>query len=248
VVATRLDQLTKSKDGRLRFEPLDAAERQKLAQRGQEVQKLREERRKLEAAAVIRPTGKPSKEFVPARVKLPGSPIAAKPAGHLDKDHVPPKTFEPSRLDPKVEPKPKRIRPTSPQPAGIDRPDKKSPPEPKAKRPDKKSQPEPKADRPDKKSQPEPKADRPDKKPQSEPKADRPDKKPQPEPKAKPPDKKSQPDPKADPSAKKPQPEPKAKRPDTEPRDKSATPPRGGAGAPSPRPREDENKDKGKAK
>ena len=77
-VASLLDDLRRSQDSPLRFQPLDTAERQRLGRRGQEVQKLREERRKLETDAVDRPKEKRSKEFVPIRVKLPGSPIVAR--------------------------------------------------------------------------------------------------------------------------------------------------------------------------
>ena len=54
-VAALLDDLRRSQDSPLRFQPLDTAERQRLSQRGQEVEKLREERRKLETDAVDRP-------------------------------------------------------------------------------------------------------------------------------------------------------------------------------------------------
>ena len=40
MVAAPLDQLAKSKDSPLRFQPVDQAERQKLGQHGQEVQTI----------------------------------------------------------------------------------------------------------------------------------------------------------------------------------------------------------------
>ena len=52
LVATPIDQLAKRKDSPMRFQPVAKAERQKLAQRGQEVQKSRDQRRTLEAKAV----------------------------------------------------------------------------------------------------------------------------------------------------------------------------------------------------
>ena len=107
VVATRFDQLAKSKDSRLRFEPLDAAERQKLAQRGQEVQGLREERRKLETAAGVKPAEKPSKEFVPVKVKRPRSPFMAQPVAELGQEDAPPKIYDAPQPDLKVAPKPR---------------------------------------------------------------------------------------------------------------------------------------------
>jgi hypothetical protein len=105
VVATPLDQLTKSKDSRLRFLPVDAAERQKLGHYGQEVQKTREERQRLETTAAGVSAKKPPAEFVPARVTLPRSPIVARPAAELAKDHVPPKTYAAPKPDLKVEPR-----------------------------------------------------------------------------------------------------------------------------------------------
>ncbi len=108
MIATPFDQLIKSKDSPLRFQPLDTAERQRLRQRGQEVQKLREERRKLETDAVDRPQERRSQKFVPVRVKLPGSPIVARSDAELGKDQAPPKVYTAPNPDPKVEPKPRR--------------------------------------------------------------------------------------------------------------------------------------------
>ena len=51
VVAAPLAQFTKSQDSPLRFQPVDQSERQKLGQHGQEVQRFREERQKLETRA-----------------------------------------------------------------------------------------------------------------------------------------------------------------------------------------------------
>ena len=109
-MAAPLDQLTKSKDSPLRFQPVDQAERQKFSQHGQEVQRFREQRQKLETNAAGAPAETRSKEFAPARVKLPGSPIVAKPAADLGKDHAPPKMHEAPKPDLKVEPKPRATR------------------------------------------------------------------------------------------------------------------------------------------
>ena len=130
VVATPLDQLTKSKDRTGRFQPLDKEERAKLAKHGQEVQKTREERRKLEAKAADASAKKqlqesqPAKiklpkaadaaaqkqfqEFQPARIKLPRSPFVAKPADQLGKEYAAPKTYSAPKPDLTVEPKPRR--------------------------------------------------------------------------------------------------------------------------------------------
>ncbi len=63
VMAAPLDQLTRSKDSPLRFQPVDPSERETLAQQARAVQQFREQRQKLE----INETGAPSesrpKEF-----------------------------------------------------------------------------------------------------------------------------------------------------------------------------------------
>ena len=142
-VAASLQQLTKSKDSRLRLAPLDAAERQKLAQQAQRVQRLREERRKLETEAVARPAERPSREVVPARVRLPGSPIVAKPVVELGKDRAPPKIYQAPQPDPKVTPKPRGNR----VPPRVDQPRPTLQPRPQAERDVPKPQHQPKADR-----------------------------------------------------------------------------------------------------
>ncbi len=106
-VASLLDDLGRSQDSPLRFQPLDTAERQRLGQRGQEVQRLREERRKLETDAVDRPKEKRSREFAPVRVRFPGSPIVARSGAELGEDQAPPKVYTAPNPDPKVEPKPR---------------------------------------------------------------------------------------------------------------------------------------------
>jgi hypothetical protein len=110
VVATSLAQLAGNKDSRIRFQPLDKAERQKLTQRGKEVQTFREERHKLETTAADTPAEKPAKERGPAKVTLRKSPIVARPAAELGKDHTPPKRPESPKPDPKVQPKPRKTK------------------------------------------------------------------------------------------------------------------------------------------
>jgi hypothetical protein len=146
VVAAPFSQFTKSPSSPLRFQPVDQSERQKLGQHGQEVQRFREERRKLETDATIMPAKKPSKEFVPAKVRLPSSPIVAQPVDRLGKGQAPPRTYEAPKTDPKVQPKSRVNRPNSPQPSGVDQPKPK--PQPKVDRPSPKPQPQPKAVRP----------------------------------------------------------------------------------------------------
>ena len=104
-IATPYEQLIKSQNSRLRFQTLDTSERQRLGRREQEIQKFREERRKLETDAADRPRGKRSPKSVPVRVKLPASPIVAESGAKLDRDQTPPKAYRGPNPDPKVEPK-----------------------------------------------------------------------------------------------------------------------------------------------
>src|SRR6185436_12849175 len=97
-----LDQLSKNKDSAMKLQPVDKAERQKLATHGQEVNKFRTERQQLEAKAADAPVGKVAKTAEPVKAKLPQSPIVAKPADQLGKDHTPPKAHEAPKPDLKV--------------------------------------------------------------------------------------------------------------------------------------------------
>jgi len=110
VVAASLDQLVRSKDSSMRFQAVDSAEKQILVQRGKEVRKFREERQKLETHAVDRSADEPAKEFAPARVMIPRSPIVAKRSDELAKDRAPPKRQEAPEPDLKVEAKPRKAR------------------------------------------------------------------------------------------------------------------------------------------
>jgi WXXGXW repeat (2 copies) len=106
VVAASLDELTKSKENSLRLQSVDKAERQQLAQHEQAVRQLREQRQKLEdqAADLAAAKSKSAREFQPAKVKLPPSPIVAPPADRLGKDHAPPKLHEAPQPDLKIAP------------------------------------------------------------------------------------------------------------------------------------------------
>jgi hypothetical protein len=106
VVATSIDQLAKRKDSPIRFQPVAREERQKLAQRGQEVQKSRDQRQTLEAKAVDTAARKPGAAFEPAKVQLPRSPIVGKPANQLAKNQTPPKPQQAPKPDLKLQPKP----------------------------------------------------------------------------------------------------------------------------------------------
>jgi hypothetical protein len=130
LVATSIDQLAKRKDTPVRFQPVAREERQQLAQRGQEVQKSRDQRRTVEAKAVDTSARKPGVVFEPAKVTLPRSPIVAKPANQ--RNQSPPKAQRPPKPDPKFQPPPGR------QP-GVDR----SIPQPEPRKPEAEIKPAP---------------------------------------------------------------------------------------------------------
>ena len=106
-VASLLDDLRGRKDSPLRFQAVNPSERKQFSQHGQNVQRFREQRQKLETSAVVAPAESRSKKFVPARVKLHGSPIVAKRGADLGKGHAPPKTYKATKPDPKVVAKPR---------------------------------------------------------------------------------------------------------------------------------------------
>ena len=110
MVATPLDELRRSKDSSMRFQPVDQAERKQYSQHAQNVQRFREERQKLETNAAGAPAETRTKDVAPARVKLPGSPIVGKPAADFGKGRAVPKTYDAPKLDTKVEPKPRAAR------------------------------------------------------------------------------------------------------------------------------------------
>jgi hypothetical protein len=105
LVATPIDQLAKRKDSPIRLQPVASAERQQLAQRGQEVQKSRVQRQTLESKPVETATRKPGGVIEPVKVQLPRSPIVAKPANQLGKNQAPPKPQKAPKPDLKRQPK-----------------------------------------------------------------------------------------------------------------------------------------------
>jgi hypothetical protein len=109
VVATPLNQLVKSKDSPMRFQPVDKQDRQRLAQHGPEIQKFREQRQQLETTPAGSPAKKTFREAGPAKVKLPRSLIVAKSADELGKDQAPPKRHEVLKPNLQIEPKPRSI-------------------------------------------------------------------------------------------------------------------------------------------
>ena len=110
VVATSLDQHAKNKESLLRFQSVTKQEQQALAKQGQDVRQFGEARQKLEAKGAVTAAADPSKTSEPVQVKLPASPIVAKPAETLGKDLALPKTQDAPKLDLKVESKPRIAR------------------------------------------------------------------------------------------------------------------------------------------
>lgn len=165
VVAASFDELTKRKESPIRFQPLAKEERQQISQRGQEYRTAREERQKLEAAAVAPSTGAPTGSVKPVKVKLPRTPITSQSVDRLGKDFAPPKGHDGPQPDAKIEPKPRKPRGKA-----------ELPPEPKA------TKREPRTERPNV----EPKKDRPKVEPKEQPKVEPRKEKPVVEPKEQP--------------------------------------------------------------
>ena len=221
-MALPLAELTKSQDTKQRFQTIDKNERQQLAQRGQEIQKFRKERQQLEAKEAVAATEAPDsgRSIKPSQVKLPKSPIAAKPQDTPGVDGAIPKPPVTPELDMKVEPKPRpareatqipKVKKDTPKSSGVDKkPPVKNDKSKKNNEPNSGKKSEPKPDQP--KADPaNPKPDQ----PKADPKPDRPKVNPKPDqPKVEPkPDK-----PKADPKPDRPKAEPKPDRPKVEPK------------------------------
>lgn len=110
LLGASLDQASQSRDGTRRFQTVDQAERQRLSQHGQEIQRFRDQRQQWETQAAAPPARDPVHRGAPARLKLPPSPIAGKPADQLGRDYTPPRTHAAPPLDRLVQPQPRPIR------------------------------------------------------------------------------------------------------------------------------------------
>ena len=117
VAVTSLDQLAKTKDAPVRLQAVNREEKQKLVDHGKDVRQFRSERQKLEAQPAEATAETPSRDIKPAKVKLPMSPILAKPSEQRGQDDAPPKRLEAPAPDPKIEPKPRKagVRTESPK-------------------------------------------------------------------------------------------------------------------------------------
>ena len=103
-IAAPIEQLAARKDNPGRFQPVVAGDRQKLAQRGREVQQSRDERRTVEAKAVVTTGRKAGEAVEPAKVAVHPSPIMAQPAGQKGRNQAPPERPQAPGPGPKVPP------------------------------------------------------------------------------------------------------------------------------------------------
>ena len=172
MVAAPFSQFTRGQSSPLRFQPVDQSERRQFSQHAQEVQRFRERRQELETRVAAPSAKQPAKQFAPARVPLPRSPIVAPSPGQLGKGHAPPRTYGAPKPDPRVQPRPRVNRRGPAIPPRVDQP--RPQPQPKVRQPAPRPQHQPKVDRPAPKPQHQPKVDRPAPKPQHQPKVDRP--------------------------------------------------------------------------
>jgi hypothetical protein len=106
VMATPIAQLAARKDSPMRFQPVAREERQTIAQRSQEVQKSRDQRRTLETKSIEPAVRTPGQLIEPAKATLPRSPIVAKPASQLGRNQAPPKAQQAPTPNLKFQPKP----------------------------------------------------------------------------------------------------------------------------------------------
>lgn len=90
MVAAPIEQLARSKDSAIRFQPVANEERQQLVQRRQDVQSLRDQRRTVEATVENPAPRKPGAVIEPVKVPQSRSPIVARPASQLGRNQAPP--------------------------------------------------------------------------------------------------------------------------------------------------------------
>jgi hypothetical protein len=100
IMASPLDQLSKRKDGPIRYQPVDKEDLQIQAKRGKDVQKSREHRRDLEIAGRDSAALKPGELARPTRVKHDRSPIVGKSAGQFKSDEAPPAALRSPKIEP----------------------------------------------------------------------------------------------------------------------------------------------------
>ena len=115
LVGSSLDQVSRSRmSGAGRFQPVAPAERNRFVEQGQEVSRFRDQRQQWETEAAGTPAEPAHHRGQPARMRFPASPIVAKSAAELDKNHAPPRTHVAPPIDNRVQPKPRANHPSNP--------------------------------------------------------------------------------------------------------------------------------------
>ena len=150
IVGESLDQRSRRENGAWRFQPVDQAERQRVAQQRADVYRFRDQRQQWETEAAKAPAAESAHRGEPARMKFPRSPIAAGFADQHGKGHTPPRAYAAPPVDTVVQPRPRGNRsPEEPRqhtmlrvpldtkqpPANVDHPAPKPQPQPKVKQP-----------------------------------------------------------------------------------------------------------------
>jgi hypothetical protein len=129
IVGASLDEAARDTNGAWRYQPVDQAEQQRLAQQRQDVYRFRDQRQQWETGGTVAPA--PARPGEPDRRRLPPSPLFARSADQLDKDHTPPQPHLAPPLDTVVQPKPRATRSAEqPQPRTVNRLPLDTPPPP----------------------------------------------------------------------------------------------------------------------
>lgn len=105
ILGAPIEQVVRSREGSVRFQPVPKAERQKLVERGREVQQVREQRQTLEIQAAEKAPARAAVASEPAQVQLPRSPILARPAAQMGRKQAPPQVPQAPRPDPRIQPR-----------------------------------------------------------------------------------------------------------------------------------------------
>ena len=124
LMASRFDEMAKSKESPMLVETVSEKERQKLTDQGREVRKTRDQRRDLEKRGESIAKGKAEPEIKPSKVRLPESPIVGRSPDRFPENQAPPKTqrspdkdSEKERSERKPTPDKDRPEPRKEQPA-----------------------------------------------------------------------------------------------------------------------------------
>jgi hypothetical protein len=121
IIAKTLPQLAEDKVVPIRLKTLDEKKRKEIIVVEQEVHKFQTERRKVESESAAKKLETPSKAPAPFKMKLPASPVVAKP---LDKIKATPPPAKPDipKPDTTIRPKPKKEETKPGAPTGPPKP------------------------------------------------------------------------------------------------------------------------------